>query len=303
VGLDVSDLLEKLVLMAAVLGVGYFLVYRPFLAKRPEPEGTGDGASPLARALALAREGKDPGETLRALEDASREDGHDPEIDAALAFALRASGRKDEARAALARARRGGASDPRLISLEAELCLDTGDVEGAARALESVPDAARGDPHWRLAARIARARGDARAEAAALARMKSRTRDESRALVLPLVERAALAIRDDDASRAIGILKEACALDPTFALAQARLGQALLKAEKWKDARDAFERAVALAKEDAASRLGLAIALEKSGDRRGAARELSEFVTRAKGDPALALEVKRAEEKRRELER
>jgi hypothetical protein len=85
------------------------------------------------------------------------------------------------------------------------------------------------------------------------------------------------------------------------AMSAARLGQAHLMAGRVSEARYAFEKAVSAAPGEPIAWLGLARALDQSGDQAGAVRALRQFIQLAPTNPLLAPQVELAQQRLREL--
>ncbi len=73
-------------------------------------------------------------------------------------------------------------------------------------------------------------------------------------------------------------------LSPNMPEAHVNMGFALLGLKRWAAARDFFESATALRREQANAYYGLAIALEESGDKAGAMGAMKTFLHRAPAD-------------------
>jgi tetratricopeptide (TPR) repeat protein len=287
-GLDVGLLVARVALLAALAGVGYFLVWRPLHAEVVAPPAGDEEGPPAVRALALLERGE-PDEAVRLLErEAEGEQGLAARR--ALAFAARAAGRPDTARAA-ARAALDEAEDADLRVLLALLALDAGRADEARRELARVPAARRDDAWQRVDARRRASAGED--PVPALEAVKTRTPADTLALALALGDRAlARAAAPDTATAAVTDLERARTLvdAPQVRL---RCALALAALDRHADALRDLDAALRATPADPSLHLARALSLEATGDDAAAAISYREFLRVAGADPAHAARVRR----------
>ena len=289
--------LDRLVVLATVLGVGYFLVYRGLVAPPPGPEADpAPAASPdsdpptelaLREAAELVRAAK-PAEAVTRLTEALSAASPAGQVRLQRALALVADGEpaSQAARAALA-----AGEDPLLRRRLAALAWARGEVSAAKAELEQIPETSRADEDWRLLAAVERkaaGKGD-RAWEAALLRIKSPLPGEKVPLASALWRRGLEHLAVERLDQAQADLERAVDLDPERAALHRSLGALYLKRGKPAEARASYQ--LALNREPngpPAVQLGLALALEALNERVAARRFLEDYLTRAAaaGEPA-----------------
>jgi tetratricopeptide (TPR) repeat protein len=282
--------LDRAVFLLAAAACFYVLVYRHVIAPAPleEAAAPAEDATPAdVVQQALARGDLDG--AARALEEAARAPGHDPNLDFAYVIACRKAGKTEAARTAAFKLVSEHPKDQKAALLLAQCVLDAHDADGAARVLDQVPDAARDDDYLRVSLRLADSRGDEKSAFALLEKIQARTPAETRRLAEAALGRGNAALDAENLEVARKEFEAAIALAPTYAPARQRLGILYLKQRRFGEARAQFERA--LESGDPAPALGLAMVLDQSGDKAGAIKAYRAFLEKVAKDARFAKEA------------
>lgn len=288
--------LDRLVLLGTVLGVGYFLVYRPLLAPPGEaapaaetgpagPAGLaglpGPSSDPgaeraLRGAAELVRQGKAPeAATLlsEALSQASP--GGQVRLQRALALVAEGEAARQAGEAALAQG-----EDRRVRRRLAELAWGKGEAQAAQAHIERIPPEEREDPDWRLL--LAAKRQDGGSGEEALLRIRAPQPDEKAPLASLLLRRALEHQGVGRLEQAQQDLERAVDLDPGRAALHRSLGAVYLQRGKAAEARASYQLALNREPNGPLSvQLGLALALEALNERVAARRFLEDYLARA----------------------
>jgi tetratricopeptide (TPR) repeat protein len=267
--------LERLILLATVAGMGYFLVYRnlntgPSTPEAAPVEAAAGTDAAMDKAVELAREGKVK-EAIALLEarlekigDAS--EGRDERLRVHRAIAMLAKG--EPARRAAGKVLKLE-EDPRLRRRLAVLAMEENKPKVAERELRGIPKDLRHDREWRMLARAERAQsgGD---WVTPLLEVKQLQPGERTQLGLGLWKRAQSLLAKGKLEPAVKDLLRAVKLAPRHAGVWRSLGAAQLSAKRPADAKVAYRQAIRLDARPAAPYLGLGLALEALNERRQA---------------------------------
>lgn len=290
-----SGFLDRLIVLATILGVGYFLIYRNLVAPAPQPPAVALPGTPpqdpalavaLQQAAQLAQSGDRAGATQvlqEALAKASAAD--QPRVQRALALAAEGEAAAKAARAALA-----AGEDPLLRRRLAKLAWDRGEAKAARDQLSKIPDESRLDEDWRLLAAVERKlEGD---WATPLLRIRKPLAGEKAPLAAALWRRGLEHLGVKRLDQALADLERAVELDPKRSTLHASLGAAYLEAGKPAEAQTAYQAAIRTTPRPT-HYLGLGLAQEGLNERAAAIRSYESFLQITKGVPAHAAQQKK----------
>lgn len=275
-----STVLDRLIVLLTVLGVGYFLVYRNLIAPAPQPPAPALTAAPsddpavkaaLSKAGELAK-AKDRPQAVAVLEAALAKAATGDQARLQRALALVAEG---DAAAKAAQAALAIGEDPLLRRRLAELAWAKGDAQEIKSQLAKVPAPAREDSDWRLLAAAERKLGGD--WATALLKVKSPLASEKKPLATALWQRGLEHLGVKRVEQAVADLERAVDLDPKRSTLHASLGAAYLEAKKPAEARGAYQAAIRVEPRPT-HYLGLALALEGLNERVAAIQSYESFL-------------------------
>ncbi|MBL4849687.1 MAG: tetratricopeptide repeat protein [Planctomycetes bacterium] len=281
-----SGALDRLIVLATVVGVGYFLIYKNLIAPTPPPQVAASLPSvptddpkleaALTQAAALFKEGKRP-EAVKLLEETVQAAApeHQTRVQRTLALIAEGATAEKAARAALA-----VGEDPLLRRRLAELAWQKGDAKGAKTQVRKIPSAARGDTDWRLLAAVERKLGGAWEEA--LLELKKPLPAEKQPMAIALWRRGLDHLGVKRVEQALRDLERAVELDPKRATLHASLGAAYLQAKKPAEARIAYQAAIRTDPQPT-SYVGLGLALEGLNERKSAIQSFESFLQMTAG--------------------
>lgn len=308
-----SVVLDRLILFATVLGMGYFLVYRSLIAPPAQPvepppdAAVKSDASPLVQAQQALEKGQREQavgileKALNALDendDATR--GQRLALQRALALTAPPRLARRAAKAVLSQ------GDDPLVRLQlARLAMRANKPQEAVEQLKQVGAKARDDVYWRLRARAERAGdgGKAGAWVTSLGNVETLTPPERRRLAVELSLRGRELLSQGHLKQAELDLRRACQLRPGLQSARVSLGMLLLRQKKPGEARRAFEAAIRSDPRHAAPYLGLGMALEQLSEGKRAIELYKEFVRIARAEQGQEARIKQVEARIRKLSR
>ena len=285
-----SGALDRLIVLATILGVGYFLIYRNLVAPPPPAQAATAPTAPtqdpalaaaLQEAAQLAKAQDRPGATKvleAALAKASPAD--QPRVQRALALVAEGEGAAKAARAALS-----AGEDPLLRRRLAKLAWDRDDAQAAKAQLAKIPDERRLDADWRLLAAVERKlEGD---WATPLLQLQEPLASEKAPLAAALWRRGLEHLGVKRIDQALADLERAVELDPQRSTLHASLGAAYLEAGQAAEAKTAYQAAIRNEPRPT-HYLGLALAQEGLNERRAAIRSYESFLQITQGVAAHA---------------
>jgi tetratricopeptide (TPR) repeat protein len=290
-----GGVLDRLIVLATILGVGYFLVYRNLVAPAPPPTAEALPTAPsqdpavesaLKKAAGLASKGDRP-EAAEVLQEALAKaaPGDQPRIQRALALVADGDVASKAARAAL-----GAGEDPLLRRRLAKLAWDRGEAKVAKSQLGKISEEQRLDADWRLLAAVEhKLEGD---WSAPLLRIKKPLANEKAPLAAALWQRGLEHLGVKRVEQALVDLERAVELDPKRSTLHASLGAAYLEAGKPAEAKTAYQAAIRT-KPRPTHYLGLALAQEGLNERAAAIRSYESFLQITKGEAEHAAQQKK----------
>ncbi|MGE0709191.1 MAG: tetratricopeptide repeat protein [Planctomycetota bacterium] len=302
-----GKLVDRLILLVTVVGMGYFLVYKNLTAapkqsatpEAPAPDGQSteqvlDEASKLAAAGKRDDAVKLLDDRLAALGESGPEADEKLRLQRALALIAPLERARRAANAVLARG-----DDLRILRRLARLAWEAGDAARTRDELKRIGSKTRTDDDWRL---LARAEVELKGDwATPLAEVEQLQPAEAKQLALALWERGRAELAAGRLEPATKALERAAALAPRVAGLRASLGTARLRAGAHADARAAFQEAIKLDPRPASPYLGLGLALEGLNERKLAKKALEEFCRLARAEGGQAARVAEVEAKLKTL--
>ncbi|MEZ0228732.1 MAG: zinc ribbon domain-containing protein, partial [Planctomycetota bacterium] len=286
-----SGWLDRLIVLGAVTGCFYFLVYRHVIAPvGPAAAVEPDAPTPGERVHDALAKG-DAEAVAKALGDAVKEDGHDPALEPAYALALLRAGKKEDARGAIFDARQKRPDDVDLILVASEIAVAASDLDAARRVLGLVPQDKHDDRYHREQARIAEAAKDGVELEKAIKAIQSPLATETHRLAELHLERGLHHAEEKRYDAARDELEQAVVLGKRWALAHEKLGVVFLELRKWDAAEIQFGRALELEPEKPDLWLGIALARDRRHDTVRALDDYRAFLRKAT-DPRYEAQVK-----------
>lgn len=290
-----SGFLDRLIVLATILGVGYFLIYRNLVAPPAPPPAAELPSQPsqdpavesaITKAGSLVKDGDRAG-AAKVLEAALAEAAPGDQARLQRALALVADG---EAAAKAARAALAAGEDPLLRRRLAKLAWDRGETKVAKGQVSKIPEEARLDADWRLLAAAERKlEGD---WATPLLRIKKPLAGEKAPLAAALWRRGLEHLGVKRTEQALVDLERAVELDPKRSTLHASLGAAYLQAGKAAEAKTAYQAAIRTEPRPT-HYLGLALAQEGLNERKAAIRSYESYLQITKGRAEDAAQQKK----------
>lgn len=289
-----SGALDRLIVLATILGVGYFLIYRNLVAPPSAPAAEALPAAPsqdpaleaaLAKAAELAEE--DRAGAAAVLQEAlgKAAPGDQARVQRALAFVAEGPSAQKAAEAALS-----AGEDPLLRRRLAELAWGREELKATKAQVLEIPAELRGDRDWRLLAAAERALGGDWTPA--LLQIRKPTASERAPLAAALWQRGLEHLGVKRLEQATHDLERAVELDPKRSTLHASLGAAYLQGGKHAEAKTAYQAAIRTEPRPT-HYIGLALAQEGLNERAAAIRSYESFLQITQGVPEHAAQQKK----------